>query len=317
MSMFTERKTRQKVESGMKSILNEENIFNQSKGKVTEEAIFETELEDYLSFIRRIETIIDMFTKDDIPQRPEPPPKPVIDPNDENAVEEEVDEEAEEEKKIEQEKQYQKVLEQWRKKKLIEAPLYVTLYDIHLFRLAKFFLFVISIIFTYSTFYYLTNRSFVNVTQKAQMSAVFSNVLIFNSLYKEILQKESAFMRKDINTIISTKRDFIGYVNVMINNLVFPINVSKEEKLKGVDLYNGYFVSPFTVYENMNCVRLLSVSSKENRNKSDTNSIPLPNYVLDQIDLTNEYSYYSYDDKDRSLLLRNEKYNDVIRVKYV
>ncbi len=91
MSMFTERKTRQKVDSGMKSILNEENIF-QNKGKVTEEAIFETELEDYLSFIRRIETIIDMFTKDEIPQRPEPPPKPVIDPNDFNAVEEEIDE---------------------------------------------------------------------------------------------------------------------------------------------------------------------------------------------------------------------------------
>lgn len=314
MSMFTERKTRQKVDSGMKSILNEEGIFNQGKGKVTEEAIFETELEDYLGFVRRIETIIDMFTKDDIPQRPVPPPKPVIDPNDENAVEEEIDEEAEEEKKIELEKQYQKVLEQWRKKKLIEAPLYVTLYDIHLFRLAKFFLFLISIAFTFSTFYYLTNRSFVNVTQKSQMSTVFTNIMIFNCLYKELLQKESAFMRKDINTIVSTKKDFLGYVNMMINNLVFPINVSTEEKFKGVDLYNGYFVSPVTVYENFNCIRFLSVSSKLNRVKSETNSIPLPNYVIDQIVLTNEYSYYSYDDKDRSLLLRNETYNNIIRV---
>lgn len=314
MSMFTERKNRQKIDSGMKSLLNDENSFNQTNSKLTEEAIFETELEDYLNFVRRIETIIDMFTKDDIPQRPQPPPKPQIDPNDENAVEEEIDEEMEEEKKIEQEKQYQKVLEMWRKKKLLEPPLYVTLYDIHLFRLAKFFLLLLSITFTYSTFYYLTNRSFVNVKQKAQMSSVFTSIMIFNTLYKEILQKESAYLRNDINTIISTKQDYLGFLKIIINNIVFASNITNEERIKGVDQYNGYFSSPFTVYETMNSIRFISISSKENKNKSDTNSITFPKYVIDEIGLNNEYSFSSYDDKDRSLLLRNKTLNDIIRV---
>ena len=230
----------------------------------------------------------------------------------------EVSEEDEEKKKQIEDRNAELLREEIKKrnkKKKLEAPLYVTMYDIHKFRLAKFFMMLLSFTFTFSTYYFLTHRSFVNVTQQSHMKKVFDAVVLYNPLYKNALQKQTLFMSKMVNDLIVTKRDFLVLSN-LLNNLIFNPGISKEDEMRGIDAYNAYFLKVTSIYEVFYSMRMVGKAAKEDRKIVDTNSLFLKPEVLDFLYITKEYTTSKSDDSERRLVHRNRDFLEIMKVSF-
>ena len=320
MSIFTERSKAKPKHIRMKNLANEENNFIKQKKFSLEDEIFETELEDYVSFIRRFETLAEMFKKSE----DELIIKPVVKIAENEAKDENVDgvkDEIEEEKKKEVEdlKKLQELNN--KKKKKFEEPLYVTLYDIARFRMAKFLMLCLTLGFLLSTFSYLTNRSLTNVEQQSQIRKVLSNSFLFNPLYKSTLEKDTIFMSLDSKNLIKNKRDLLVLLDIVLNNLLFEIEKNNSNGMNPKDNFDGYFQSTRTIYEILKGMRMVSISSTEvpNGQKSNITTIPfLGNNITNLLDMGKEYSDLTVFNKNQTLNLvgyNSNVYDQILVIK--
>ena len=184
-----------------------------------------------------------------------------------------------------------------KKKKKIETPIYITLYDIFKFRVVKFFMLCFSLFYTFLIFNFLEQRSLANISQKYQTKECVESAVLYNPVLKNLCQR--SYLSENINNIVQTQSDFLIYLDISINNLMFTANLNKNnlyQQLKsGIDNDMGYFQKPFSIYEILDSIKISRKSVIPDAAR--TKSIALPFNISSKLKFYSEFSPIKSDSK--------------------
>ena len=245
----------------------------------TGEEMYQNEIEDGILFYHKIEAFKNLFKK-----------KEVLLEESKQLFGEELIQEAEEEIKVvntedlteeliikmelreEREKEKAKRRQREEKKKLdIKLPYYLTIYDIHIFRLMKFIFFILSFSLAFISYQRSVNRGALSLGEIQLINQEIKKAVFFNTIYKEVLKHPSAFLNRDTNMLLNSRQETSAYFNLILNNLLMKNTLSNKTKALSnntLDIYNGYFQRKNSYYETLGSMKI--TFKKSNIFKSDT-----------------------------------------------
>jgi len=264
------------------------NVFQEFNGNED----YQTDLEDGFLFYYEINAFKKLFSKNEdqikIPEELLEEEKFKTSKEDQiKAVEE--DDEIEEIQKIEMilkiKREFDKrKQDQIKKEKSIKEEynkLYLTMHDIHRYRVLKFFLFVCSVVLTFITYFRFTHSESVTFSEKRDIMEVLYTNIFFNIIYKELLNHPKAFKSKNVNLLLNSRIETNAYFNLMFNNVFFKSPLEKEiidDDYNNIDIYNGYFQRQNSYYEELGSIKMTVTQSIGTETQNHSLYLTLPSY---------------------------------------
>ena len=159
-----------------------------------------------------------------------------------------------------------------------DFKLYLTMHDIHRYRLLKFFLFVCSVVLCFITYFRLIDRTLAHSETRDIMEVLYTNIF-FNTIYKEMLNHPQAFKSKNLNLLLNSRMETNAYFNMMFNNVFFKSpNENIYQANNNIDIYNGYFQRANSYYEELGSIKMTVKQSISTETQNHSLYLTLPSY---------------------------------------
>lgn len=130
-----------------------------------------------------------------------------------------------------------------------EPPIYVSPLNVLFLRQLGFFNFVFHLLLAFSFFFNVDNIFLFTPSQIIQTKTVLSNALFFNPMLKHFFANDEAYESKDLNKLISTKKDLLIWFKIVLNNMFFSTSLPDNKTEFDLDYYNNFLFLNTSVYE--------------------------------------------------------------------